>query len=71
LEFAVVGDTVNVASRLEASTRELGCQCTVSENLMRQARSSKDAEHSNQEKFTARDAISLRGRKTSIEIWTA
>ncbi len=71
LEFAVVGDTVNVASRLEASTRDLGCQCVVSEDLMRRARSSEPAARQETGGFSVRDAISLRGRKAPIEIWTA
>lgn len=71
LEFAVVGDTVNVASRLEASTRELGCQCVVSEDLMRRAESSDAGIDPTRKAFLARPAITLRGRKTPIEIWTA
>jgi adenylate cyclase len=71
LEFAVVGDTVNVASRLEASTRELGCQCVVSEELMRRAGSSDAGMDPTQKEFLARPAITLRGRKTPIGIWTA
>jgi adenylate cyclase len=35
LEFAVVGDTVNVASRLEESTRTVGCRLIVSDDLVR------------------------------------
>jgi len=71
LEFAVVGDTVNVASRLEASTRELGCQCVVSEDLMQRAELSNAAGQPRQVEFSPREAIKLRGRKSSIEIWTA
>ena len=71
LEFAVVGDTVNVASRLEASTRELGCQCVVSEDLMRKAESSNAEGQPKQVEFSPREAIKLRGRNSSIEIWTA
>jgi adenylate cyclase len=36
LEFAVVGDTVNVASHLEGLTRELGVDIAVSDELARQ-----------------------------------
>ena len=38
LEFAVIGTTVNAASRLEALTREFGCAIVVSDDLVRQAR---------------------------------
>jgi adenylate cyclase len=34
LEFAVIGDTVNVASRLEALTRDLGCSIVISDDLV-------------------------------------
>ncbi len=70
LEFAVVGDTVNVASRLEASTRELGCQCVVSEDVMRMAHSTSPKNQPPKNGFTAREAIKLRGRSTPIDIWT-
>ena len=38
LEFAVIGTTVNAASRLEALTREFGCAIVVSDDLVQQAR---------------------------------
>ncbi|WP_298962074.1 adenylate/guanylate cyclase domain-containing protein [uncultured Roseibium sp.] len=69
LEFAVVGDTVNVASRLEASTRELGCKCVVSEELMRRAGLSENASDPGFQ-FSAKNQIKLRGRETSINVWT-
>ena len=34
MEFAVLGDTVNVASRLEQATRQAGCMCLVSGDLV-------------------------------------
>jgi adenylate cyclase len=37
LEFTVVGDVVNVASRLEEATRELGCALVVSDACVRAA----------------------------------
>lgn len=37
LKFAVVGDTVNVASRLQAATRQLGYERAVSLDAMRAA----------------------------------
>lgn len=69
LEFAVVGDTVNVASRLEAATRELGCKCVVSEDLIRRAENGDTPEEACT-KFSPRDPIKLRGRETSIDIRT-
>ena len=37
VSLTAIGDTVNVASRLEALTKELGCQLVVSERLARRA----------------------------------
>ena len=42
LEFAVLGDTVNVASRLEALTRQLACTILASDDLVRAARAESD-----------------------------
>lgn len=38
LEFAAIGDTVNVASRLESATRQLDCMIVVSKSLVEQIR---------------------------------
>ena len=71
LEFAVVGDTVNVASRLEASSRTLNCQCVVSEDLMNRIGSSDEDDSAARLGFTEQKPIKLRGRNTSIAVWTA
>ena len=34
LEFAVLGDPVNVASRLESATRMVGCRCLASHSIV-------------------------------------
>lgn len=69
LEFAVVGDTVNVASRLEAATRELGCQCVVSDELMDKCRSNGNNPSAGVDNFEPRSAIRLRGRSMPIDVW--
>jgi len=72
LELAVLGDTVNVASRLEHRTRDLGCSIVMSDHLLHAARASRrgDADHI----FTAleqKDPIELRGRAEPIPVWTS
>jgi adenylate cyclase len=70
LEFAVVGDTVNVASRLETASRELGCSIVASNALMERARRSPGAGRTGLPHFQHRDAIALRGRTALMDVWT-
>ncbi|MGL6211579.1 MAG: adenylate/guanylate cyclase domain-containing protein [Paracoccaceae bacterium] len=65
LEFAVLGDTVNVASRLETATRALGCRIVVSDAAM--ARLGADAAVSG---FVPHRGLELRGREGLIDVWT-
>jgi adenylate cyclase len=70
LEFAVIGTTVNAASRLEALTRELGCAIIASDALVQRARA--EIGHSNED-FAAlveRPAQSIRGLEQPVGIWT-
>ena len=70
LEFAVIGTTVNAASRLEALTREFGCAIIASDALVQRART--EAGHSSAD-FAAlveRPAQSIRGLEQSVGIWT-
>jgi adenylate cyclase len=68
LEFAVVGDTVNVASRLQELTRTLGAPLIASDAVVAAARAEPDG---------ARDAPrvvplppqALRGRVEPIAVW--
>ena len=71
LEFTVIGDTVNVASRLEAASRELDCACVVSDELMQRANAGAAGKLDPSDSFEARQGVRLRGRESPIDVWTA
>ncbi len=64
LEFATLGDTVNVASRLEAATRTLDCRIVASDAVMSRAGNVRDG-------FRSVPALGLRGRDAPIDVWVA
>jgi adenylate cyclase len=70
LEFAVVGDTVNVASRLESASRELSCSIVASNELIERARRGNSTDPSLLSGFKPALSVSLRGRRAPIDIWT-
>lgn len=70
LEFAVLGDTVNVASRLEAASRELGCRVVASDALVKAARPNDGDGDARVAGFSAAGAVALRGRSAAMEVWT-
>ncbi|MEM9003435.1 MAG: adenylate/guanylate cyclase domain-containing protein [Cyanobacteria bacterium P01_F01_bin.86] len=61
IEFTVIGDTVNVASRLEALTKEKGCPLLVSEATQRKLKHLA---------LASLGETTIRGRDESIEIFT-
>ena len=70
LEFAVIGTTVNAASRLEALTREFGCAIVVSDALVRQARSGNRHSSADFALLVEQPAQIIRGLEQPVGIWT-
>lgn len=71
LEYAVLGDTVNVTSRLEELTRTLDCAIIASDALVRQLRGSGDPRaEALLADFTKREPQRLRGREAFTELWS-
>jgi adenylate cyclase len=68
LEFTVVGDPVNVASRLERFTREQGCRLALSREVLTAAGTGPELGP-----FAPAGLIHLRGRERPIEVlvWPA
>ncbi len=70
LEFATLGDTVNVASRLEALTRSLDTRLIVSNELINAVDNYSDQEQKQfLSSFQSAGRQSIRGRSGEIEIW--
>lgn len=67
LEYAVIGDTVNIASRLERLTRELDVPLVVSDDLVRKVRETPGSELGG---LAPSPATALRGRLAPTAIWT-
>ena len=65
MEYAVIGDTVNVASRIEHLTRDLDCRLVVSDDLL--ARVGTPALKEN---LVQRPPQNLRGRDEPIMVWS-
>ena len=70
LEFAVIGTTVNAASRLEALTREFGCAIVVSDALVQQARTESSHSSGDFVSLVEQPAQNIRGLEQPVGIWT-
>jgi class 3 adenylate cyclase len=70
MAFATVGDTTNIASRLQSLTRDLGVTLVASGALVA-AVEREGADVGLLDGLTPRGPHILRGRDTHIEIWAA
>jgi len=70
LEFAVIGSTVNAASRLEALTRALDCALVASDDLVRQARAEFDGAEAVFRPLMTQAPQTIRGFERPIAVWT-
>ncbi|HXJ84877.1 MAG TPA: adenylate/guanylate cyclase domain-containing protein [Candidatus Methylomirabilis sp.] len=70
LDYLVIGDTVNVTSRLERLTREIDAQIVVAEELVTRVRAEGPAADGLLDRFTRRDEVRVRGRDHPVTVWT-
>jgi adenylate cyclase len=70
LEFAVIGATVNAASRLEALTRTLDCALVASHDLVSRAKLELGSTAETFASLIALDPQAIRGLERPIAIWT-
>lgn len=69
LEFTVMGDPVNVTSRLERLTRDHGTPIIASDDLIEQVRREHDIASDMINRFTDIGTLDIRGRRGSIRAW--
>jgi adenylate cyclase len=70
MEFAMLGDTVNVASRLETATRTLSCGIIVSHPAM-EAVSDISARKRYRDDMRFHQGLPLKGRSEGVDVWMA
>lgn len=69
LEYAVIGNTVNVASRLEALSRPLHCRLVVSGDVVDQVRSEQSECDLLLDGMTSLEPQSVRGVSNPVPVW--
>jgi adenylate cyclase len=71
LDYAVIGDSVNVASRLERLTRQFDVEIVVSDDLVTRIQKEGSPVDAQLSRFTRCGHVNLRGRIRPIDVWTA
>ncbi len=70
LEYAVIGNTVNVASRLEALTRDLDVRLVASDDILRQASREEGEEVEILSGLTRMPPQDVRGLEKPVSVWS-
>jgi len=64
-EFTAIGDTVNVASRLQTLTKELECETLISEAVVSRLEKDEKCEFN----FLEKGSVEVRGRRGNLEVF--
>ncbi|MEM9106270.1 MAG: adenylate/guanylate cyclase domain-containing protein [Pseudomonadota bacterium] len=70
LEFAVIGNTVNVASRIEALTRGLKAELAATDDILERARKENGADDGLLSDLVRHDDVAIRGLDKKMAVWT-
>jgi adenylate cyclase len=70
LEFAVIGNTVNVASRVEALTRGLKAELAATDELLERARKENGLDEGLLSDLVRHDGVAIRGLDKKMSVWT-
>ena len=69
LEFAVIGDAVNVASRLERLTRDVNSPLVVSSDLVEKVQQEAGSDATILTRLTRAGTVSVKGREQPVSTW--